>query len=84
MREHAYQCHDDRTEERLEVADLRLDPARRSARRADDEVELTGIEFELLAVLVRSAGKVVSRDELSRSALGRRPSPFDRSLDVHV
>ena len=76
--------HDDRTEERLEVADLRLDPARRSARRADDEVELTGIEFELLAVLVRSAGKVVSRDELSRSALGRRASPFDRSLDVHV
>ena len=75
---------DDRTEERLEVADLRLDSARRSAWRADDEVELTGIEFELLAVLVRSAGKVVSRDELSRSALGRRASPFDRSLDVHV
>jgi two-component system response regulator CpxR len=71
-------------EERLEVADLRLDPARRSARRAGQDVELTGIEFELLAVLVRSAGTVVPRDELSRSALGRRASPFDRSLDVHV
>ena len=35
-------------------------------------------------MLVRSAGKVVDRDELSRTALGRRASSFDRSLDVHL
>jgi DNA-binding response OmpR family regulator len=77
-------ARDDPADEVLEVADLRIDPASRSVRRAGEPVNLTGIEFELLAVLVRSAGKVVTRDELSRTALGRRASSFDRSLDVHL
>jgi two-component system response regulator CpxR len=71
-------------DEAVEVADLRLDPASRSVRRDGEPIELTGIEFELLAVLVRRAGRVVTRDELSRSALGRRASAYDRSLDVHL
>ncbi len=52
--------------------------------RSGEPIDLTGIEFELLAVLLRGAGRVVSRDELSRTALGRRTSSFDRSLDVHL
>jgi two-component system response regulator CpxR len=68
----------------LGAGDLELDIGGRSARVSGEEVELTGIEFELLAVLVRSSGSVVSRDELSRQALGRRASAFDRSLDVHI
>lgn len=68
----------------LEVADLRLEPASRCVERGGEQVELTGIEFELLAVLVRSAGKVVSRNDLSQAALGRRASSYDRSLDVHL
>jgi len=68
----------------VEVGDVRLDPGTRSASRSDQRVDLTGIEFELLAVLLRAAGRVVTRDELSRTALGRRASSFDRSLDVHL
>ena len=74
----------DRADESLEVADVRLDPGTRSAFRSGEPIDLTGIEFELLAVLLRGAGRVVSRDELSRTALGRRTSSFDRSLDVHL
>ncbi len=51
---------------------------------ADQEIALTGVEFSLLEVLLRSAGSVVSRDELSQAALFRRASAFDRSLDVHI
>jgi len=76
--------HREGPDEVVEVADLRLESASRSVRRAGEPIELTGIEFELLAVLVRSAGRVVTRDELSRSALGRRSSAYDRSLDVHL
>jgi two-component system response regulator CpxR len=68
----------------LHVGDLALDIGARVARRADEEVMLTGIEFGLLEVLVRAAGTVVERDELSRTVLGRRASSFDRSLDVHL
>jgi two-component system response regulator CpxR len=75
---------DDRADEALEVADVRLEPGTRSASRSGELIDLTGIEFELLAVLLRGAGRVVSRDELSRTALGRRASSFDRSLDVHL
>jgi len=42
-----------------------------------------GFAFEM-EVLVRAAGTVVERDELSRRVLGRRASSFDRSLDVHL
>ena len=48
------------------------------------EIELTGAEFSIVEALLRAAGTVVARDELSRQALGRRSSAFDRSLDVHL
>ncbi len=38
----------------------------------------------MLAVLARSAGRVVSKAELSAQGLGRRLARFDRSIDVHV
>lgn len=68
----------------LEVGDLEMDLGARLVRCAGIEVELTGAEFMILEVLLREAGNVVSRDELSRQALGRRTSAFDRSLDVHL
>jgi len=68
----------------LEVGDLEMDLGGRQVRCNNDEVELTGAEFMILEVLLREAGNVVSRDELSRQALGRRTSAFDRSLDVHL
>ncbi len=68
----------------LLVEDLEVDPGARAVRRGGESVKLTGVEFSLLEVLVRRAGQVVGRDELTREVLGRRPSPFDRALDVHV
>lgn len=70
--------------ERLAVGDLVLDMGARSLRRDGGVIDLTGAEYELLEMLLERAGSVVSREELSRRALGRRPSPFDRSLDTHL
>jgi two-component system response regulator CpxR len=70
--------------DRLRVGDLELDSGARTARCSDREIELTGVEFSLLEMMVREAGRVVARDELSQQVLGRRASTFDRSLDVHL
>jgi len=66
------------------VDDLKIDIGSRQVTCSSGEVELTGAEFAVLETLVRAAGTVVSRDELSRRALDRRASAFDRSLDVHL
>ena len=66
------------------VGDVELDPGVRMARRNGTVVDLTTIEFELLAVLMRTAGRTVSREALVPEVLGRAFSPFDRSIDTHV
>jgi two-component system response regulator CpxR len=68
----------------LHVGDLAMDIGARIVTNCNGTIDLTGTEFELLEVMVRSAGRVVSRDELSRRVLGRRLLPEDRSVDVHV
>ncbi len=68
----------------LKVGDVELDPAARLARRNGLRVDLTAVEFDLLEMLLRGAGKVLRREEMSRQVLGRAHSPFDRSLDMHV
>ena len=47
-------------------------------------VELTTVEFDLLHVLLTTAGRVVTREDMSQRVLGRAFDPFDRSIDVHV
>jgi two-component system response regulator CpxR len=68
----------------LATGDLELDTGARAVRCAGREVKLTGVEFSLLELLVRAIGQVAPRETLSREALGKRISPFDRSLDVHL
>lgn len=68
----------------LRVHELELDAAARKALKAGRKLDLTDVEFALLEMLMRSAGKVVSREELSQAVLGRAFDPFDRSLDMHV
>ncbi len=53
-------------------------------RRGQDVLNLTTVEFDLLEVLLRSAGQVVDREKLTQDVLGRDFSPFDRSIDTHV
>jgi two-component system response regulator CpxR len=69
---------------RITVEDVELDKGARTARRAGQKVDLTTAEFDLLEQLLRSAGRVLSRDEMVRAVLGREFSPFDRSIDNHV
>jgi two-component system response regulator CpxR len=66
------------------VGDVELDPGSRSVVLNGVLLEVTTVEFNLLEVLLRSAGNVVTRDEIAISVLGRELSPFDRSIDVHI
>jgi DNA-binding response OmpR family regulator len=72
------------TPERLELGDVELDRGTRTCRRRGEIVELTTVEFDLLEVLMKASGRVVSRKDLFRTGLDREFSPFDRSVDVHV
>jgi DNA-binding response OmpR family regulator len=47
-------------------------------------VDLTALEFDILELLIRSAGRIVSREEITVSLLERASSPYDRALDVHI
>lgn len=69
---------------RLEVGPLALDPATRQVLLRGREVELTTAEFDLLHVLLASAGRVLSRDQLMEQLHGTSWSYFDRSIDVLV
>jgi two-component system response regulator CpxR len=66
------------------VGDVELDPATRSVQHRGKPVDLTSVEFGLLQVLLREAGRVVTREALVDEVLGRKFSPFDRSIDMHV
>ena len=68
----------------LELGSLRLDPARHRASVRGVAVALTGAEFRVLDVLLRAAGRVVSREQLTEQALGRTLELYDRSVDTHV
>src|SRR4029077_21128726 len=71
-------------DDKLKVGDVELDPGTRRVQRAGEKIELTAVEFNLLEQLLRSAGRVVERENLAQEVLGRKLSTFDRSLDVHV
>ncbi len=66
------------------LGDIEVDGGTRTVRRKGLPVDLTTVEFDLLAALMRVAGSIVSRQDLVRSVLGREFSPFDRSIDTHV
>lgn len=68
----------------IRVGDVELDPATRTVQHRGKPVELTSVEFSLLQVLLREAGRVVTREALVDEVLGRKFSPFDRSIDMHV
>jgi two-component system, OmpR family, response regulator CpxR len=68
----------------VRVGDVELNPATRTVLRGGEAVDLTAVEFNLLDVLLREAGRVVTRDELAKIALGRMFSPYDRSIDMHI
>jgi two-component system, OmpR family, response regulator len=68
----------------LRVGALTLRPERRSVEWNEQALNFTGAEFNLLEQLVRQAGRLVTKTELSERALGRPLARFDRSIDVHI
>jgi two-component system response regulator CpxR len=69
---------------RIVLDDLELNTGNRSLKKAGKEVELTALEFNLLELLLRTAGRVVTREQVAKLVLGRQLSVSDRSIDVHV
>ena len=68
----------------VSVGDVELDPGSRTITLNGKVLEVTTVEFNLLEMLLRAAGSVVSRDDIAGTVLGRELSPFDRSIDVHI
>ncbi len=68
----------------LVIGDIEMETGTRLVRRAGEIVELTAVEYDVLEKLLRSAGRIMPREELSKDVLGRSPSPFDRSIDMHI
>jgi len=69
---------------RHRVGDVEMEMGTRTVLRAGRSVELTAVEFNLLEMLLFRAGFIVTREELTRSVLGRSLTPYDRSIDVHI
>jgi DNA-binding response OmpR family regulator len=70
--------------ERLRVGDVTLDETSHTVKVKNDIVSLTPIEFDLLAVLMRSPGQVFSRTQLVDHLTESGFTGLDRTLNVHV
>jgi len=75
---------DDKGSDKISVDDIELSEASRSAKLNGEEVVLTSVEFDLLKHLLKEAGKIIKKEDLSLRVLDRELSPFDRSLDMHI
>ena len=72
------------TDSRVEVNGVTLDPGSREVVQDGKQVDLTTVEFDILEHLMRSAGRVLSRDALMEALYNRKATAFDRSMDMHI
>ncbi|MBX6364061.1 MAG: response regulator transcription factor [Gemmatimonadetes bacterium] len=68
----------------LEVGGLALDTAAREARRGDRRIPLTAKEFAVLEYLMRNAGRVVTREQISDHAWDANYDPLSNVIDVYI
>jgi len=68
----------------LVLGDIEMDDRTRTVKRGNEVVELTVVEYSLLAKFLRAPGRILEREELVKEVLHRNLSPFDRSIDTHV
>ncbi len=69
---------------RMEVNGVVLDPATRKVTVEGHDADLTTFEFDILELLMRAAGRVLSRDDLMENLYNRQATPYDRSIDMHI
>lgn len=72
------------TPQMVNLGQVSLDPVARRVFKGDDEVQLSAREFDLLAILIKNAGRAMSRDELIKLVWGDDWVGDPRTLDVHV
>ncbi len=68
----------------LSVGPIVLNTGTHQVRVHDRLIPLTGAEFRVLELLMRSAGQVLSRESMTEQALGRKLVAYDRSIDTHI
>ncbi|MEN6532547.1 MAG: response regulator transcription factor [Bryobacteraceae bacterium] len=76
--------HKARRQPQLQVNGVTVDPNSRQAWHNGKDVPLTSVEYQILEILVRHAGRTVSRSEVARELYHRDWTPFDRCIDVHI
>ncbi|MGL4601797.1 MAG: envelope stress response regulator transcription factor CpxR [Plesiomonas sp.] len=76
--------NEDKGQECLQFDQITLYPGRQEVRYQDAALDLTGTEFTLLHLLIQHPGEIISRETLSLDILGKRLSPFERSIDMHM
>ena len=64
--------------------DVQLNHNTRIVSKQGEDLDLTSTEFNLLASLLEKAGQVLSKEELTETALGRHLALYDRSVDMHM
>ena len=74
----------DETDAVLHLADLTLDPRRRRVTRGEHVLDLTKTEFDLLELLLRNAGIVLTRDQIYSQIWGYDFETSSKSLDVYI
>ena len=68
----------------VQAGPLIVEPNKERAQIDGESLPLTSAELRILEALAASAGKIVSREQLTQTALGRELSPYDRALDTHI
>lgn len=73
-----------RADDRIKVGHVELDRGARSVRIGERGLDLSCVEFDVLAFLMSNAGRIVSRDQIASAVLGRELGALDRSIDMHI
>jgi two-component system, OmpR family, response regulator CpxR len=66
------------------IARVTLEASARTLSVDGRTLDLTTVEYEILARLVRAAGTVIARERLIEEVFERQATPEDRALDVHI
>lgn len=68
----------------MQVADVRLDPIRRTVRRGERDIELTALEYRLLEYLFYRSGEVVSRTDIWERVFEDSSGGSSNTVDVYI
>ncbi len=70
--------------ERFEIGNVVLDIGSREVQCGGQRIEVTTLEFDILEMLMRAAGRILTRDQIMEKLYDRAAGPMDRSIDMHV